>query len=235
MTDATMRGYPLPHPDNIAREDAQRIRDALQAIDGDIGAVSDDVATSLLAAAENRVGRVRLATAAEATAGTATNAVPTVKRVKDMILALLDVLEDTVASLQSQVDTDKDALQADISDLGTSVAASLAARVLLAGGQTLKGGFDADGYVVVANGGTFVPNPKLGNFQAVQNAGTHTLNPPATPCSMVLQYWNNGAAGLTVAGFNKVTGATFNSANGGAHLLYITRHVNWAHVHIVAL
>ena len=34
--DNTNRGYPLPHPDNIAVTDVQRIRDSLVSIDSDV-------------------------------------------------------------------------------------------------------------------------------------------------------------------------------------------------------
>jgi hypothetical protein len=46
---ASPRGYPLPHPDNIAAEDALRLRTTLLAIDGDVTAGA--AATDALAAA----------------------------------------------------------------------------------------------------------------------------------------------------------------------------------------
>jgi hypothetical protein len=88
--DITLRGYPLPHPDNVAREDAQRIRDAVSAISEDLDAMGIEPAT------ETEQGGVRLATADEATAGTATDAVPVVKRVKDMITAVTTALHTTI-------------------------------------------------------------------------------------------------------------------------------------------
>ncbi|GAA0008033.1 hypothetical protein ACVMGC_003524 [Bradyrhizobium barranii subsp. barranii] len=88
--DTTERGYPLPHPDNVAREDAQRIRDALTAISEDMEAMIVDPAS------ETEKGTVRLATAAEATAGTTQVAVPVVKRVKDMITSATAVLHTTI-------------------------------------------------------------------------------------------------------------------------------------------
>ncbi|KRR21712.1 hypothetical protein [Bradyrhizobium retamae] len=100
--ETTSRGYPLPNPDNIAREDATRIRNAIEAISGDIDALEGDTAT----ASETVTGGVRLATEAEATGGTATNAVPVVKRVKDMITAALNstlppAIANAVANLVS--------------------------------------------------------------------------------------------------------------------------------------
>ncbi|MEY9128343.1 hypothetical protein [Bradyrhizobium yuanmingense] len=91
--DLTTRGYPLPHPDNVAREDAQRIRDALSAISDDI----EQMTTEPPVASETDVGNVRLATAAEATGGTATDAVPVVKRVKDMITSVTNALHTSIA------------------------------------------------------------------------------------------------------------------------------------------
>ncbi|WP_441252410.1 hypothetical protein AB8A28_14000 [Tardiphaga sp. 71_E8_N1_1] len=82
--DTTLRGLPLPHPDNIAREDAGRIREAINEIDASLTALD---AKETPAATEEVSGRVRLATAAEATAGTAIDAVPTIKRTNDMITA----------------------------------------------------------------------------------------------------------------------------------------------------
>jgi len=111
--DSTTRGYPLPHPDNVAREDAQRIRDAIQAISEDMEAMGIDPAT------ETEVGGVRLATAAEATAGTATDAVPVVKRVKDMITSATTALHTTVAgeyatAISNAVTSAIDALKAGV-------------------------------------------------------------------------------------------------------------------------
>ncbi|NYG46352.1 hypothetical protein GGD67_003823 [Bradyrhizobium sp. IAR9] len=88
--DITTRGYPLPHPDNVAREDAQRIRDALAAISEDLDSMGVEPAT------ETELGGVRLATDAEATGGTATDAVPVVKRVKDMITSVTTALHTTI-------------------------------------------------------------------------------------------------------------------------------------------
>ena len=105
--DTTTRGYPLPHPDNVAREDAQRIRDALQAISEDLEGMGISPAT------ETEHGGVRLATAAEANAGTAQDAVPVVKRVKDMITSAVTVVSNALSTLTgrvTQAESDIDAL-----------------------------------------------------------------------------------------------------------------------------
>jgi hypothetical protein len=39
IDNRTERNYPLPHPENIAYQDVQRIRDAFVAVDTDITAV----------------------------------------------------------------------------------------------------------------------------------------------------------------------------------------------------
>ncbi|UYO52494.1 phage tail fiber protein [Rhodopseudomonas palustris] len=118
----------------------------------------------------------------------------------------------------------------------TNVQDAVAAAVVKTGHQTLTGGFDAQSYYVVMNGGTFTPDPKNGNIQHVSNDGTHTIVPPATPCTIVLQYTNTapvGPVGLTASGFSKVTGASYDVTAGVGHILYITRTHSWAHLHIV--
>ncbi|MGX9427979.1 hypothetical protein [Bradyrhizobium sp. LeoA1S1] len=92
--DTTQRGYPLPHPDNIAREDASRIRDAIGQISADMQALEE----RNVIASETEFGSVRLATAAEAATGTATDAVPVVARVKSMIATAIDDLKGGVSS-----------------------------------------------------------------------------------------------------------------------------------------
>ncbi|MGC0392781.1 hypothetical protein ACVIU7_005336 [Bradyrhizobium liaoningense] len=88
--DSTTRGYPLPHPDNVARDDAQRIRDAITAISEDLEGMGIEPAS------ETEIGGVRLATAAEATAGATQAAVPVVKRVMDMITSAATALHTTI-------------------------------------------------------------------------------------------------------------------------------------------
>ncbi|WP_316228722.1 hypothetical protein [Bradyrhizobium sp. SZCCHNR1045] len=121
--DTTQRGYPLPHPDNVAREDATRIRNAIAQISDDMTALED----RNIVATESEVGGVRLATAAEAADGIATNAVPVVKRVKDMIAALavtsIDALREVVTTLAERAMTS----EADITTIKGTVAGHTAA------------------------------------------------------------------------------------------------------------
>lgn len=39
--DVTMRGYELPHPDNVASSDVVRIRNAITSVDTDVNEVWD--------------------------------------------------------------------------------------------------------------------------------------------------------------------------------------------------
>lgn len=117
--DSTTRGYPLPHPDNVAREDAQRIRDAIQAISEDLEGMGISPAT------ETEPGGVRLATAAEANAGTSQDAVPVVKRVKDMITSAVTVVSNALTALTgrvTQAESDIDALADGLLATGNTVA-----------------------------------------------------------------------------------------------------------------
>ncbi|WP_316201622.1 MULTISPECIES: hypothetical protein [unclassified Bradyrhizobium] len=99
--ETTQRGYPLPNPDNIAREDAARIRTA-------IGQISDDI-TELeernVIASETAPGSVQLATEAEATAGTAANRVPVVARVAAMIATAVAAVQQALAGLAQDIAT----------------------------------------------------------------------------------------------------------------------------------
>jgi hypothetical protein len=121
--DVTARGFPLPHPDNIAREDAGHIRTAIQTIDEQMTDLEGREAT------ESGIGNVRLATEAEATAGTSTTRVPVVKRVADMIAAAIDDVADTVDDFITSVTTalgTKASKSANLSDLTDKTAARTA-------------------------------------------------------------------------------------------------------------
>jgi hypothetical protein len=133
--DSTPRDYPLPHPDNIAREDAERIRNAIERISDDMDGAS-----------EARSGGVRLATAAEAMAGTAANRVPVVARVKSMITAAINAVVESMEDLADDVDSfmtsmttalgTKLAKSANLSDLTDKGAARTALEL---GAAALKG------------------------------------------------------------------------------------------------
>jgi hypothetical protein len=93
------------------------------------------------------------------------------------------------------------------------------------GDQTLTGGFNVTPF---ANGtrssGTLTPDPLNGNIQTAVNGGAHTLAPPATSCTMVIQYTNNASAGtITVSGFTQVTGDDLTTTNGHDFLFFVTK------------
>lgn len=97
------------------------------------------------------------------------------------------------------------------------------------------------GYLVTSysagtkSSGTYTPDPANGNFQYAVNGGAHTLAPPASDCSLVIQYTNNGSAGaVTTSGFTKVTGS-FTTTNGDDFLAYIVRNNSFSHLNIVSL
>jgi hypothetical protein len=103
------RGYPLPHPENIAYQDATRIREAIGVIDHDITTLASvvDAGVSTLqgrtnAATETTAGIVRLATTVEAAAGTDLAAVPSVARSKAIAQAAASAL---VGAAPSTLDT----------------------------------------------------------------------------------------------------------------------------------
>lgn len=101
------------------------------------------------------------------------------------------------------------------------------------GNQTLTGGFSATSYSAgTKSSGTFTPDPVNGNLQYATNGGAHTLAPPSSDCSIVIQYTNNGSAGaITTSGFTKVTGDTLTTTNGDDYLCFITRVNGFSHLH----
>lgn len=88
-------------------------------------------------------------------------------------------------------------------------AATAAAAMKTAGGQTITGGF-----ALTPNNlgtpGSFTPNPLLGNYQYFTNNGALTITAPTTDCAMDLMMTNGASAGaVTFSGF------TFAAANYG--------------------
>lgn len=89
---------------------------------------------------------------------------------------------------------------------------------------TLAAGFDVTDYNAgTQSSGTFTPDPANGNHQYAVNGGAHTLAPPASSCTMVIQYTNNASAGtITTTGFTKVDGDAITTASGADFFFYIT-------------
>lgn len=100
----------------------------------------------------------------------------------------------------------------------------------------LTAGYTATDYNAgTKSSGTFTPDPYNGNFQYAVNGGAHTLAPPTSSCTMIIQYTNNASAGaITTSGFTKVTG-TFTTTNGDDFMCYIARCNSFTTLDIKAL
>ena len=84
--------------------------------------------------------------------------------------------------------------------------------------------------------GTFTPDPANGNMQSATNGGAHTLAPPSSSCTLIIQYTNNGSAGtITTSGFTLVDGDTISTTNGDDFLFYITKSGSFSYLHVKAL
>lgn len=84
--------------------------------------------------------------------------------------------------------------------------------------------------------GTFTPDPLDGNIQHATNGGAHTLAPPTNPCTIQLEYTNNGSAGaVTTSGFTKVKGDSLTTTNGHKFLLVIVKTNSYSLLNIIAL
>ena len=91
--------------------------------------------------------------------------------------------------------------------------------------DTLAVGYTATSY---SNGtvssGTLTPNPANGNFQHYTNNGAHTLAPPTSVCTIVLEMTNAASAGaLTTSGFTFASGDALTTTNTNKFLLYLTK------------
>jgi len=106
----------------------------------------------------------------------------------------------------------------------------------LAGGDLTGKGFSSTAYNAgTKSSGTFTPAASDGNIQRAVNGGAHTLAPPSTDTTIVVQYTNNASAGsITTSGFTKVEGS-FTTTNGDDFLCYITVVNGFSHLNIVAM
>ncbi len=102
--------------------------------------------------------------------------------------------------------------------------------------SNLTAGFTATDYSAgTKSSGTFTPDPANGNFQYYTNGGAHTLAPPSSSCTMIIQITNNGSAGaITTSGFTKVDG-TFTTTNTHKFICYVTKVNSNSHLAIKAL
>lgn len=223
--ETTPRGYPLPSPDNIAREDATRIREAIQQIDADV----TNVANSRVDATEEVVGSVRLATADEATAGTSTTIVPAVKRVADMLLAAINA---EVTARNSAVTAQINALKGNapaaydtlveiatkLTGDDTAIAGmltSIANRVQFDAAQSLTGGqkTQALSNIGAQPAGSYQP---AGNYQAA--LGFTPVNKAGDTINGALNVTGQLMGGDVYNNRGNGTGYYFFAGNGGIYL-----------------
>lgn len=108
---------------------------------------------------------------------------------------------------------------------------------ILAGNQNLTGGFTTTSYDAgTKSSGTFTPDPTLGNMQHATNNGAHTLAPPGSTCTMVIDYTNGASAGaLTTSGFTKVSGDTYATTNTYKFRLFVSVGNAGSHLSIQAI
>jgi hypothetical protein len=120
--------------------------------------------------------------------------------------------------------------------IGTNVQAYDANYIKSNTTANLTAGYTTTDYSAgTKSSGVFTPSPANGNFQYAVNGGAHTLAPPASSCSMVIQYTNNATAGaITTSGFTKVNGS-FTTTNGDDFLCYIARCNGFSHLNIVRM
>ena len=112
------------------------------------------------------------------------------------------------------------------------------AAATLTSGTTGSGvGFSATSFSAgTKSSGTYTPAASDGNFQHATNGGAHTLAPPSTVCTIIVEYTNNGSAGtITTSGFTKVSGDAFTTTNGSKFLCFITKTQNYSNLNVVAL
>lgn len=86
--------------------------------------------------------------------------------------------------------------------------------------------------------GTFTPDPANGNFQKVTNHGAWTLAAPSASgsYSIVLDITNDATAGtISVSGWEKQTGDSFDTTNGHKFRCYITSGAAGQHLHVQAM
>lgn len=98
-------------------------------------------------------------------------------------------------------------------------------------------GFSATSYSAgTKSSGTYTPAASDGNFQHATNGGAHTLAPPSTVCTIIVEYLNNSSAGaITTSGFTKVTGDAFTTTDTNKFQCFITKTQNYSSLNVVAL
>ena len=105
--------------------------------------------------------------------------------------------------------------------------------------QNLTVGFTATSFPEgTVSTGTYTPAPASGNFQHYTNNGAHTLAPPSSTCTMIVDSTNGASAGIiTTSGFSKVTGDALDTTSGHIFRFYISVNTSTArsHLHVTAM
>ena len=122
-------------------------------------------------------------------------------------------------------------------EIGTDVQAYDADTLKADTADTLTAGFDSSDYAAgTKSSGTYTPAASDGNFQVATNGGAHTLAPPATSCSIVIHYTNNGSAGaITTSGFTAVTGDAFTTTDTHEFVCVVTKINDVSVLNVTAL
>ena len=99
--------------------------------------------------------------------------------------------------------------------------------------DNLTAGFTATSFNAgTKSSGTFTPDPTQGNIQHYTNGGAHTLSPPSSPCTMVIECTNSSAGALTTSGFSIVDGDTYSNTGTKKHVFYITKTSSFSHLNV---
>lgn len=112
-----------------------------------------------------------------------------------------------------------------LANLATYIIGKITTFVLLAGNQTVTGGFDYTGSVL-ASWASFTIAPKAGNGRWGTNTGTITITAPATDTLGWQLMMTNGAGAVvpTMTGFSgTTTGDTPDTTSGHSFLLQVVR------------
>ncbi len=195
---------------------------------------TNPVSTDLKSAGDDHLRRIK--SALLNTFPLVTGAVSVTHMELNALVGVTDFVQDQIDSLSSTVVDYYDELVAADAYLTTTKQAVTTRLTEIVEG-TLVAGYDATSYSVgTKDSGTFTPDPMNGNLQYAVNGGVHTLAPPTSDCSLVIQYTNNASAGaITTLGFTKVTGAAPGTTNGNDYLAYITRVNGFSHLQWQAL
>lgn len=106
-------------------------------------------------------------------------------------------------------------------------------------GDNLTAGYTSDSKSLgTISSGTVTPAPATDeeNFQHYTNGGAHTLAPPASPCTVVIEITNNGSAGsITTTGFTQVVGDAFDTTDTNKFMCFITKTNGASLLNVVAL